>query len=132
MNKQSMRPHLIVAAMAFAGALTAVPAFAQNGPAALNYGAGSNPQSGAQTYNAQPAAKGQTLAPQTGGAAGPAGTNFGAGSNPQTGGQAYNAQPAAGGRSVYDLANQPASSSSGSAGPGGVNFGAGSNPQTGR
>jgi hypothetical protein len=132
--EENMNKRLCIAitALALGVALSSASAFAQNGPSALNYGAGSGPLSGGQPYNAQPAAKGQTVAPQSGGPAGPAGANFGAGSNPLTGGQAYNAQPAASGRPVYDTVTPPASSSSGPAGPGGANYGAGSNPLTGR
>jgi hypothetical protein len=129
MNKCSC---VAITALVLGVALSSASAFAQNGPSALNYGAGSSPQTGGQPYNGQPAAKGQTVAPQSGGPAGPAGANFGAGSNPLTGGQAYSVQPAASGRPVYDVATQPASSNSGPAGPGGANFGAGSNPLTGR
>jgi hypothetical protein len=78
-------------------ALSSASAFAQNGPGALNYGAGSNPQTGGQPASAQSAAstaprrsgvlvdRAPGVSPAPAGVAGPAGNNYGAGTNPQTG-----------------------------------------------
>jgi hypothetical protein len=95
-------------ALALGVALASVSAFAQ-GPASLNYGAGSNPQT--------PAAP-QIVAP--------------AGQRPL-----YNVVPQQGGPTGQGLFNvvpqqQPSIQNLGPAGPGGANYGAGSNPQTGR
>jgi hypothetical protein len=128
MNK---RPCIAITALVLGVALSSVSAFAQNGPGALNYGAGSNPQTGGTPYSAQPAAPG--LAHQAvSDTNGPGGANFGAASNPQTGSKPYSAQAAAKGKSVYDVVPQQPSQSLGPNGPAGANFGAASNPQTGR
>ena len=122
------------AALALGAAVSSTSAFAQNGPAALNFGAGSNPQTGGQPVAAQPAGRSvYDVAPQgadsqTDGPAGPAGANFGAGSNPQTGNKPFAATTS----QTRSASNGPTGVTPGPAGPAGNNFGAGSNPQTGR
>ena len=129
MNKHRLL--LAAAALALGAAVSSTSAFAQNGPAALNYGAGSNPQTGnkpfaATTSQTRSASNGPTGV--TPGPAGPAGANYGAGSGPQTGSKPFAATPSQG----RSASNGPTSVSPGSAGPAGNNYGAGSNPQTGR
>ena len=132
MNKHRLL--LAAAALALGAAVSSTSAFAQNGPAALNYGAGSGPQTGGQPVAAQPAGRSvydsapSAAASQTDGPAGPAGANYGAGSGPQTGSKPFAATPSQG----RSASNGPTSVSPGSAGPAGNNYGAGSNPQTGR
>jgi hypothetical protein len=132
MNKHCLL--LAAAALALGAAVSSTSAFAQNGPAALNFGAGSNPQTGGQPVAAQPAGRSvYDVAPQgadsqTDGPAGPAGANFGAGSNPQTGNKPFAATTS----QTRSASNGPTGVTPGPAGPAGNNFGAGSNPQTGR
>ncbi len=85
-------------ALALGLMFASVPAFAQNGPAGPNYGAGSTPQTGGPIvqpaprpraglrglYNVVPQQQ-QPQPQQSLGPAGPAGANYGAGSTPQTG-----------------------------------------------
>jgi hypothetical protein len=101
MNTKNL--HLKIAALALGVTVASTAAFAQTpgGPGGIDYGAGSNPQSGMPTsqpaasptaartpplYNAVPQRQRQQQpSNQTLGPAGPGGTNYGAGSNPQTG-----------------------------------------------
>jgi hypothetical protein len=132
-----MKKHscIAISALVVGVALSSASAFAQNGPGAINYGAGSGPQSGGQPFIAQqPAAgaKGRSVydsaAPQeAGGPAGPGGANYGAGSGPQSGAQPFSPQTT--GQAHPTGTN---TRTAGSAGPGGSNYGAGSNPQTGQ
>ena len=127
-----MKKHscLAIAALALGVAL-ASSAFAQNGPGALNYNAGSNPQTGGTaaqptatpgrgTYDVAPSSDSQN------GPAGPGGQYFSAGTSPQTGNK-----PAAPSASNTHPTQQ-AAQTGGPAGPGGANFSAGTSPQTGR
>ena len=126
MSKHSLL--VAAAALALGAAASSTPVFAQNGPGALNYGAGSGPQTGGQAAAAQqPAGRGvyDAVPPSTdSGAAGPGAINFNAGSNPQTGNKPFAASQSA--------SSAPAKVTPGAAGPAGNNFGAGTGPQTGR
>jgi hypothetical protein len=131
------RPSIAITALVLGVVVSSAPAFAQNGPGAMNFSASSNPQTGGQPYAAQTAPKGRSVydvAPQqqpsdSSAINGPGAMNFSASSNPQTGGKGYSAQ--ASGQS--QAAAPPASSQTlGPAGPAGANFSAASNPQTGR
>ena len=79
-----------LAALALSAALVSVPAFAQQGPGAANYGAASNPQTGGAM---SPAAKSPTpqkplydaaQQPKAQTSGGPGGPSYGAGSGPQS------------------------------------------------
>jgi hypothetical protein len=99
MKSHSLHTQIAIAALAVGVTFASVPAFAQstNGPAAQNYGAGSNAQTGGVNYqsaaaqkplyNAAPQKQHQQVQPAdaSSGPAGPGGANYGAGSNPQTG-----------------------------------------------
>jgi hypothetical protein len=127
-----MTKHSCIAIAALAlGVALASSAFAQNGPGAINYGAGSSPQTGGAaaqptattgrgTYDVAPSSDSQN------GPAGPGGQYFSAGTSPQTGNKPLPTSASGAG------APQPTTQTAGPAGPAGANFGGGSNPQTGR